>query len=1091
MFKSIEEIRQERLRVLNPLKDSTFAEGVLLLLTEIYPDNAHFIYELLQNAEDMDATEVRFFLDKKGIDFEHNGTKRTFNLDDIDAITSIGNNTQKINDVTSIGKFGVGFKAVFSYTSTPYIHSGDYHFKIVDNFVPEYHGVEKISTCEDGVEWTKFSFPFNKGAEKPAEVAYKECLEGLKKLDSSVLLFLRHIKKINYLLPSGEHGYIERRTNENHRILTKCKMPETDKVDIFNWLRFERMVDIIDQNKRYRTLPISVAFYLDIDEKTGKECIAPIKNGRTFIYFPLEKEYSGLRFHINAPFASTVARDSVIHNGTGYDGKNISVTKNEDLIKSISQLICDSLEEIKSQGLMNHSFFEVLPHERDNLSEFYSPIREDIFNIFHEKDYLPTVKGDYTSAKKAIVGDRSISSVLSSEDMYKLLNVRKIWVDGPEIKNSNADFFFESLKIQKYDFREFSQTFDSPSRQKIEQIVRESDNEWLKHFYLLCAKTYDCLDFNTRTLFVSNLGKSAVIRSSNGMMYKSSEIFILPVNTKLLSETTPVVDPSFVFSLEKKDETTEIILSFFQEILKIREYGPKVEVKERLRIYDEIENMRGYDSKRILGSLIKSGQHLKDLILFAKYSEENNDVDFSRKSIFLFRYNGNNSISCTKAYVLFLGSVYGNDDGQILADILKRPCLWEGYTKYYNEQDLQKFIEFVSSCGVNKTLEIVKKKAEDNPLFNFKLNSSDKITKNHESSDYKIPNLGELLNNINIDISRMIWKTLERYGKRGGRRYITARYAPNSSVVVKTCDSSFIQQLKEAAWLPDKQGKFFKPHEISFKRLHDDFAYNPDNEILEALEIGSGIEKEIQQKKKLEAEAQKFDLYLVNAKQKEMLNQLEAQLAKKRDVEKLPSEELLNKQKRNSIASLDYGDDFSSDGRVNNLTRRENNIEATFRNAEQMKPKERKIFSRVSESNKKEKDTLYNWYHGTCQMCGITIIKYNQKPHFVAKNIINTQDLSASIRQTELLAWNSLCLCPNCAAKYTYCSRDLNGLLEQISENEVIEGDSEEIVLTIELGENKQDIRYVPAHFLHLKKAIELIDEEFESKATDESVNDH
>ena len=40
---------------------------------------------MAKNAEDMNATEVRFILDENGIDFEHNGTKRSFNIADIDA----------------------------------------------------------------------------------------------------------------------------------------------------------------------------------------------------------------------------------------------------------------------------------------------------------------------------------------------------------------------------------------------------------------------------------------------------------------------------------------------------------------------------------------------------------------------------------------------------------------------------------------------------------------------------------------------------------------------------------------------------------------------------------------------------------------------------------------------------------------------------------------------------------------------------------------------------------------------------------------------------------------------------------------------
>jgi hypothetical protein len=36
-------------------RDNGFEEGLRRLLADLYPDNAHFIYEFLQNAEDAGA----------------------------------------------------------------------------------------------------------------------------------------------------------------------------------------------------------------------------------------------------------------------------------------------------------------------------------------------------------------------------------------------------------------------------------------------------------------------------------------------------------------------------------------------------------------------------------------------------------------------------------------------------------------------------------------------------------------------------------------------------------------------------------------------------------------------------------------------------------------------------------------------------------------------------------------------------------------------------------------------------------------------------------------------------------------------------
>lgn len=110
-FETFEELREARLRLKRAHEENNF-DGLNEVLYKFYPDTAHFIYELLQNAEDMYATVARFTLTENAIEFEHNGTKRSFNLADVDAITNIGNNAEKRNDVTAIGKFGIGFKAV-------------------------------------------------------------------------------------------------------------------------------------------------------------------------------------------------------------------------------------------------------------------------------------------------------------------------------------------------------------------------------------------------------------------------------------------------------------------------------------------------------------------------------------------------------------------------------------------------------------------------------------------------------------------------------------------------------------------------------------------------------------------------------------------------------------------------------------------------------------------------------------------------------------------------------------------------------------------------------------------------------------------
>jgi len=84
------------------------------------------VYEIIQNAEDAGATAVRFSLSDTGLDIQHDG--RDFDIKDIEGVTGIGISTKK-DDLTQIGKFGIGFKSVFAVTETPIIHSGFFPYQ--------------------------------------------------------------------------------------------------------------------------------------------------------------------------------------------------------------------------------------------------------------------------------------------------------------------------------------------------------------------------------------------------------------------------------------------------------------------------------------------------------------------------------------------------------------------------------------------------------------------------------------------------------------------------------------------------------------------------------------------------------------------------------------------------------------------------------------------------------------------------------------------------------------------------------------------------------------------------------------------------
>ena len=157
-------IRKDNIR----RRGEEFDEIVRLISEQLYSDRSHFIYELLQNAEDALARRfsqhpddrsrcaVQFRLFRDRLEFRHFGVP--FDEDDVRGVCDVLRGT-KNEDVSQIGKFGIGFKSVYAFTASPEIHSGDEHFVIKRYIRPEAKDPDhRLSIAPNE---TVFIFPFD------------------------------------------------------------------------------------------------------------------------------------------------------------------------------------------------------------------------------------------------------------------------------------------------------------------------------------------------------------------------------------------------------------------------------------------------------------------------------------------------------------------------------------------------------------------------------------------------------------------------------------------------------------------------------------------------------------------------------------------------------------------------------------------------------------------------------------------------------------------------------------------------------------------------------------------------------------------
>ena len=110
------------------------------LAADLYDDRTHFIFELLQNAEDalgrrgdwQGPRKVTFALASTRLTLSHFG--KPFDEADVRSVCDIAESTK---NESSIGRFGLGFKSVYTVTDLPSIHSGDEDFAIEDYVFPK------------------------------------------------------------------------------------------------------------------------------------------------------------------------------------------------------------------------------------------------------------------------------------------------------------------------------------------------------------------------------------------------------------------------------------------------------------------------------------------------------------------------------------------------------------------------------------------------------------------------------------------------------------------------------------------------------------------------------------------------------------------------------------------------------------------------------------------------------------------------------------------------------------------------------------------------------------------------------------------
>jgi uncharacterized protein DUF3883 len=430
------------------------------ILAGLYNDPSHFIFEILQNAEDVGAKTVTFKVYEDRLEIFHNG--KDFDADNINAITGIGLTTKK-EDINSIGKFGVGFKSVFAITQSPAIHSGQYHFEIKDFVLPS------LIEGDDQADTTNIILPFNHKF-RSQDNGFGLVKEKLENLGLRSLLFLRNIEEIQWQSPNRSGHYLKSSENVDSSLPIKrvAILAKTDNEEILqeDYLVVEKIFELDS-----KLLKVEVAFQVGKEDGNVKDIIVPVSIPKLSVYFPTEKE-THLKFLVQGPYKTTPNRENI----------PLDDEQNKFITEQLGELVSKSISILKQLDYLDLNLLNILPIEKKHVegNPIYSAIYEKVKSkLLSDERLLPTHDGQFTTAKEALLPrSKELVEIFDKEDIQFLFE-KNNWLDTRITSDQTReirDYLVNILNIQGVDFESFVGKFTV-------DFFNTKDDKWMIDFY--------------------------------------------------------------------------------------------------------------------------------------------------------------------------------------------------------------------------------------------------------------------------------------------------------------------------------------------------------------------------------------------------------------------------------------------------------------------------------------------------------------------------------------------------------------------------------------------------------------------------------
>jgi hypothetical protein len=1014
----------------------------------MYSDWTHFIFEILQNADDYGAKTIRFEVTEDELVIEHDGSP--FKEENVKAITYFHGSTSK-EDLVKTGRFGLGFKSVFCFTATPIIHSGEENFEIYDLY-----SVKAAPRPENlPRHLTRIRLPFNNAEHEPeyldkdrwmlAEEACSKITKKLNNLDPTTILFTSSLLKIKYVTPELEGSY-QRRDSSKEQVNDRLTMRRStimrgeDEDEIKEYLLFSRSIEF--DGKKHK--PVDIAFQLNPATEEREENIITADEKRLFVLFPTEQE-TKMGFSVNGPYQTPPNRENIEN---ALDNKF-----NAYLIQETCELVCECLPKIRDMDLLDVHCLNTLPIDFDDFPENdrFRPMFDKVRKTLETEELLPTEDGSHVAGKNAkLVRGKELINLLSNDQLTTLFKSRYPlkWLTTDITEGKTPDLY-RYLMGKKYNWESeippsLANDMEIAPETFINKLTRaflkEQEVPWFKEFYLYMT--------DRRAL-------DDAIKSKPCILLKDGNL-VTPVDE--------LDEPNAYFPSRGETKGYAVIDSRLVEDEDVRDYLARIGVSKIDAISNIIKNvLPRYYSDSV--QRIPPEQYRKDLqVILEAYktdsrSQKNQILEKLKEIPFFPAENAASpkTIHYKLANEIYLPSkdlrnyFHGNEDAWFLI------------------KEIVNFDEDLISDLLDE-LEINKKPKPIKEIGSGSGTGFEYIPMFHRRGfehQYDIDGIEKALGNVKEyrDLAKYIWELLINYMDNAKIEFRGILHTcPNAqfpqdhpSLRKHNIETTLFKALSKHAWILDRDGNLHKPSVLTLDDLPDAFEKN------EKLATEIGMKGQNSQE-------------LVDKLAKEMgIDDLTVS-----DVEAIKrNKEAFDEWKKTQEEPPPFPSKKS-----NNPERRKEKLREEVSNAPERSTSYRETSVRTTRGNVDPATYLRQQYtineKLVCQVCQnvMPFKKPDQEYYFEAVEICTAKFFSEELNSEKELKALYLALCPVCAARYKiFVKGDIDAMRDLIRDMNDHDENDDECEFSIEMGLEESTVRFTLNHLFDIRAILELGDE--------------